>query len=619
MERWLLSFFILGCASAPRDVQPELADPVGGSTQSTPSTSSTSEVTSIATVALRGPTTVHDGDESVPVYGGTIARGTDTVIIAQPDQDQIHKWDQGSERLTWRTALAPGSEPFRVALAVDEDTVYVTLRGTGEVIALDVDTGNEAARSLACPEPRGISVTDEVMVACASGELVTLSLDLEPTQSYWIAEDLRDVVVNKGTTWVSRFRRADVGRVDLVEGTVHWFRPDAIPQTTSTTGEARGAWRMRPLLDGGVMWVHQAHTDRVVGETPKGEPLPREFPYYGSPDLCDASLVVTSHVSWVDAQGALHTSGPLGGVVLPVDFDIRGQDIQVVGAGVQDAYRAIVHLRQDRLDPDRCAQADLKQSVHVSAGTATSVALHPSLPDRDLNVGVTTNPAAVHYGWGQAVPLPERTETVSRGDAFDDFHHDVGAQITCASCHLEGGDDGHVWAFTEIGLRRTQNLAGGVSQRAPFHWDSEFEDFTDLMKEVFEFRMQGPTIASPRADDLAGWIDQVDPVETSPTESTLVERGRQLFDDAIVACTSCHSGPDFSDHQMVQVRADDEPRKTPSLRGVGNRAPYMSDGCAETLMQRFTDPECGGGDMHGKTSQLSEQDVRALVAYLRTL
>jgi len=59
--------------------------------------------------------------------------------------------------------------------------------------------------------------------------------------------------------------------------------------------------------------------------------------------------------------------------------------------------------------------------------------------------------------------------------------------------------------------------------------------------------------------------------------------------------------------------------QVPSLRGVGWRAPYMHDGCAATLSDRFTDATCGGGDQHGMTSQLSEADRADLIAYLQSL
>jgi len=57
--------------------------------------------------------------------------------------------------------------------------------------------------------------------------------------------------------------------------------------------------------------------------------------------------------------------------------------------------------------------------------------------------------------------------------------------------------------------------------------------------------------------------------------------------------------------------------QVPPLLGVGDRAPYLHDGCAPTLRDRFG--PCGGGDEHGHTSHLGPADLDDLVAYLSTL
>jgi hypothetical protein len=57
--------------------------------------------------------------------------------------------------------------------------------------------------------------------------------------------------------------------------------------------------------------------------------------------------------------------------------------------------------------------------------------------------------------------------------------------------------------------------------------------------------------------------------------------------------------------------------QVPSLIGVAARAPYLHDGCAPTLLDRFG--PCGGGDRHGFTSNLSQGDLGDLVAYLESL
>ena len=57
--------------------------------------------------------------------------------------------------------------------------------------------------------------------------------------------------------------------------------------------------------------------------------------------------------------------------------------------------------------------------------------------------------------------------------------------------------------------------------------------------------------------------------------------------------------------------------QVPTLIGIAARAPYMHDGCASTLHDRFGD--CGGGDRHGKTSHLTATQIDDLVAYLESL
>lgn len=45
----------------------------------------------------------------------------------------------------------------------------------------------------------------------------------------------------------------------------------------------------------------------------------------------------------------------------------------------------------------------------------------------------------------------------------------------------------------------------------------------------------------------------------------------------------------------------------------------MHNGCAANIHERLTNPECGGGDQHGKTSQLDDAQLNDLTAYLETL
>src|SRR5262249_4521540 len=113
------------------------------------------------------------------------------------------------------------------------------------------------------------------------------------------------------------------------------------------------------------------------------------------------------------------------------------------------------------------------------------------------------------------------------------FHVNPGGGVSCASCHPEGGMDGHVWNFSDFGPRVTQPLEGQVSKRAPFHWNGDLRDWSSLIGEVMMKRMSMPIAPSTeQANALLAWLDTVParmPVDDLVPSS--VERGRALFQD----------------------------------------------------------------------------------------
>lgn len=56
----------------------------------------------------------------------------------------------------------------------------------------------------------------------------------------------------------------------------------------------------------------------------------------------------------------------------------------------------------------------------------------------------------------------------------------------------------------------------------------------------------------------------------------------------------------------------------PSLAGLAYRAPYLHDGRARTLAERFA-LSGGGLDRHGHTTQLDTAQIDDLIAYLQSL
>jgi len=235
-------------------------------------------------------------------------------------------------------------------------------------------------------------------------------------------------------------------------------------------------------------------------------------------------------------------------------------------------------------------------------------------------------PAFIALADGTSIPL----STESRADTGHFiFHANAGGNIACASCHVEGDDDGRVWNFecsssttnplAAMGPRRTQSLQTGLRGTEPFHWSGDEADFTALMSDVFVGRMSGPKLTTGYMDALVSWIDaQPKPRRPTPSNAAAVARGAALFADTQnVGCVTCHSGGRFAANLTIDVGTGGA-FQVPSLLGIGTRGPYLHNGCATTLHDRFN-PDCGGGDRHGITSKLSSAQIDDLVAYLQSL
>ena len=203
--------------------------------------------------------------------------------------------------------------------------------------------------------------------------------------------------------------------------------------------------------------------------------------------------------------------------------------------------------------------------------------------------------------------------------------------ISCATCHLEGREDGHVWNFPD-GPRQTPSLQGRMlSKTAPFHWNGEFNDLLSFMTHTVTNRMGGQGVTPAMEVQVAAFIESM-PRADNPHKDTAPEamaRGRQAYEKA--DCGSCHSGEAFTDQTFADVgtyvktgQVQDNlsflPNgglNTPSLLGLARTAPYLHDGSALTLKARIMTGK--SGDKHGKTSSLTDAEVDDLVTYLKGL
>jgi hypothetical protein len=551
--------------------------------------------------------------------GGTlllIAQGH-KAAVADPERDHVSFVDLDQLVVSATAPLQKGDQPGRLA----EDShglVHVVLRGPGAVATLDPATGMELGRQAICGEPRGIAydaTADTLHVACVGGELVTLKASGgDPIRVLKLESDLRDVVIDGPRLLVSRFRAAELLVIEA-DGTVSGkltppgvARDPNVPANVApgTPGSASFspavAWHTGPAPGGGALMIFQEEQTSEVEILSGG---------YGG--TCGGIVRGAASLLRVDGTG---WTAPNTGAVLPLDAAMTpdGSLVTIASAGAVESSGffgtpPIVTMTPPVVPGNeiQCPGPGVPNTANFD-GQVVSVAYDAS----NRLIAQTREPMLIVGD--RAVVLPG---DVIRDTGHDLFHLGTQGGLACASCHPEGHEDGHTWMFSSLGARRTQSLSGGTLGTGPFHWNGDMKDLDMLASEVMAKRMSGPSLRTDQVAALGGWLDKIPAYKPeAAADAAAAERGRALFNDATIGCTSCHAGAAMTTHAIVDVGTG-APFKVPSLVGVSYRAPYMHDGCAPTLPDRFG--ACGGGDKHGKVSALSDDQRADLVQYLGTL
>jgi mono/diheme cytochrome c family protein len=616
-----------------------------------------------------------------PVSGGTllVTRSGAFAVAADPERDAVVVADLATWTLVGRIALEPGDEPGRV-LEDGAGRVHVALRRGGAVVTVDPGALRVLERRPVCGAPRGMALAgaDSLVVACGDGKLVTLPVaGGEATSVVSLDPDLRDVIVTPEGLTVSRFKTAELLRLDAGGGVT---RRDSLPAvmgthrvpdasvpsdavfgatltTVSSPFRPLVAWRSLAGPNGSTVIVHQRALDADIDIVP---PSMNGSAYGGSGVSCDG---ISQDAVTIVAKDGTTTSMTFHAPPLPVDATLLpdGMTLLVAHAGPSDPKTPRPFVVSDSAEAvglsSGAAPSNLGGGAPFGAMTTLSLVTLPpagsgpdgapgtvvsdpgcnvpeEMPVTDQAVAVAYNPAqpnqiVVQTTQPSSFVLVDLVSRQQRGTlSFDDgttldtgfqlFHRDSGAGIACATCHAEGAEDGNVWRFSTVGARRTQALHVGLEGTAPFHWDGQLLTVGALMGEVFVGRMGGVRESDVRLESLANWLFALKaPAPLRAADDAAVVRGKALFRSS--GCAACHAGDHFTNNASVAVGTSENlALQVPSLVGVGYRAPFLHDGCAKTLADRFN-PACGGGDLHGDTSRLDTAQIADLSAYLESL
>jgi len=460
-----------------------------------------------------------------------------------------------------------GIFPYAVVIGGNQ-TAYISLMGSDEIVEIDVNTGDIIARIAVPANPAGLALWGNFL-------------------------------------YVTHFWTGDL--------TLIYLPQRRIAQTTRTGSDMGVTQAVELDITRGLAYVPGT---RTFHENPSLTYDSAVFPVVNVVDLSDNAAQRTERI-------AVDTADRPVNLPFATALDRFSQRLYVVNAGsddlsVIDLTTGVARAHVDVGSNPRGVLLNRDNTllyVHntldatITTISTEDLAVLSTLPISNLTVSVDVLLGAqLFFG-------------------ADDARMTRDSWLSCANCHFDGMTDGRVWRGFPDGARNTPVLYALV-ETPPYNWSATW---TDLAQVELKIRaLHGGTgliedsILPPPADtvgdlavqtDLAlltAYLTTLTPPSPSIRESSmLIQRGAEVF--AEQDCASCHVGAVGTNLQAYAVGtgAADEMFDTPSLRWLRWSAPYYHDGAAATLYEVFARE-----GTHQLIYTVSREDIDALIAYL---
>jgi mono/diheme cytochrome c family protein len=591
--RWAVAIVVVlcACASSPHAPAPKPVAAAAPAPRSRPrDTGPLALASSLAVVADEDPPSVRGFDVelgremwAVPLDGtpGHLAVARDgTIFVAVRDRDRVDVLAPGGRPQTFAETCA---EPIGMALDPDERTLYVACGFGHELLAISIDTRAVAWRLGLPLEPRAVLVTADgarAVVSQAVGGRVTV---VELASRTATTMELRGAMVgaregfrpsfgatNRGASMVASNGFALAEHGSTVYAAMFVGGAERGPNTSETYygTDMRGGVAF-PIVPG------EAKANRWLYATLA----------VGAPHGCLAPRGVAVRLG--EPEPRILVACP--GNDQLIEHDVDGEIVlrRVVSGGPS---AVVVDWTADRA------------IVWSQAGRLLTV------------IDLRTRAAAEVYASGS----PNASALVRRGQRLFDSTDDPRVSFDgrgCATCHPDGRADALTWGTPE-GPRQTAMLAGRLEGTDPYGWTRGSPTTAAYIRETMH-RLGGDGLGDQDLAALAAYVEALPAPRrrTSPT----VALGKQVFEGK-AGCASCHAGPRTTDgrsHDIGSATSSDRIHAfdTPSLRFLGDTAPYFHDGRYATLHDLLVDPE----RKMGQTKRLAPEELAALEEYLKAL
>jgi len=236
---------------------------------------------------------------------------------------------------------------------------------------------------------------------------------------------------------------------------------------------------------------------------------------------------------------------------------------------------------------------------------------------------------------------PQSVSALRRGEqTFYTAKYSFQGQFGCSNCHIDSTFDALTWDLEPDGFGRdivANRLIEDLRGTEPFKWNGANPTLAvECGPRTEKYFWRSQTFDDRTLADLVLYIRHLAsrPNRFQSGDGTLTaaqERGRVLFYRTVDKlgkpipeanqCAYCHSGPKGTNQKSFDVgtgsRTDNSAViDTPQLMSVALIGPYLHDGSAGSLEEIWTvfNPH----DQHGRTNDLTKDELNDLIEYLKT-
>jgi YVTN family beta-propeller protein len=240
-----------------------------------------------------------------------------------------------------------------------------------------------------------------------------------------------------------------------------------------------------------------------------------------------------------------------------------------------------------------------------------------------------------------ALAGPKTVSALRRGEqTFYTARQSFQGQIGCSSCHIDSTFDGLQWDLEPdgFGIDIVDNkMLEDIKNVAPYKWNGGNPNLpTECGPRTEKYFWRSENYNDLQLADLVLYIRSL-PARPNRWRlpgnalTAAQERGRAIFERTVDSfgkpiplenrCNYCHSGPKGTNQKLFDVgtkKTTDNPGllKAAPLTNIALTAPYLHDGSARTLEEIWT--VYNPGDKHGRTNDLTKDELNDMIEYLRT-